>query len=51
MVGKNKVVSLKYLLRNSEGVELDRADADEPFEYLHGHEQILPSLESALKHD
>jgi FKBP-type peptidyl-prolyl cis-trans isomerase SlyD len=48
MIGKGKVVSLKYLLKNSEGVELDRAEADEPFEYLHGADQILRTLEAAL---
>jgi FKBP-type peptidyl-prolyl cis-trans isomerase SlyD len=49
MIAKGKVVSLKYLLKNSEGVELDRAEADEPFEYLHGADQILRSLEASLE--
>lgn len=48
MIGKGKVVSLKYLLTNADGEELDRAEKDEPFEYIHGSDQILKSLEAAL---
>lgn len=48
MIGKGKVVSLKYMLKNAEGTELDRAEKDDPFEYIHGADQILKSLEAAL---
>jgi FKBP-type peptidyl-prolyl cis-trans isomerase SlyD len=41
------VVSLAYILK-VEGEEVDRADRDEPFEYLHGADNIVPGLENAL---
>jgi len=48
MIAKNKVVSLSYCLKNTEGEELDRADADKPMKYLHGGGAIVPGLENAL---
>jgi FKBP-type peptidyl-prolyl cis-trans isomerase SlyD len=41
------VVSLAYTL-TVDGEEVDRADADDPLEYLHGAENIVPGLEDAL---
>jgi FKBP-type peptidyl-prolyl cis-trans isomerase SlyD len=41
------VVSLAYTLTVN-GEEVDRADADDPLEYLHGAENIVPGLEDAL---
>lgn len=41
------VVSLAYTL-TVDGQEIDRADADDPLEYLHGAENIVPGLEEAL---
>lgn len=49
MIKKGKVVSLSYLLKNSKGEELDRADKADPFTYLHGASQIVPGLENALE--
>ena len=49
MIKEGTVVSLSYRLTDPEGVELDRADAAEPFQYLHGSGQIIPGLEKALK--
>lgn len=48
MIKEGTVVSLAYLLTNSEGEELDRAERAAPFSYLHGHSQIVPGLEKAL---
>lgn len=41
------VVSLAYVLK-VDGEEVDRAERDDPFEYLHGAENIVPGLETAL---
>lgn len=41
------VVSLAYVL-TVEGEEIDRAEADDPLDYLHGAENIIPGLEAAL---
>jgi FKBP-type peptidyl-prolyl cis-trans isomerase SlyD len=41
------VVSMAYVL-TVDGEEVDRADANEPLEYLHGAENIVPGLENAL---
>ena len=49
MIEKNKVVSMSYCLNDTQGEELDRADADKPLDYLHGSGNIVPGLESALE--
>ncbi|MDR3606953.1 MAG: peptidylprolyl isomerase [Oligoflexia bacterium] len=49
MIKAGKVVELKYSLKNTKGEILDQADANDPFSYLHGAEQIVPGLESALE--
>jgi FKBP-type peptidyl-prolyl cis-trans isomerase SlyD len=41
------VVSLVYTLM-VDGEEVDRAETDDPLEYLHGAENIVPGLEEAL---
>ncbi|MBM4251717.1 MAG: peptidylprolyl isomerase [Deltaproteobacteria bacterium] len=48
MIKQGTVVSMTYRLTNAEGEEIDRADKDEPFTYLHGAGQIVPGLEKAL---
>ena len=48
MIAKNKVVSLSYCLKDSQGEELDRADGNKPMKYLHGGGAIVPGLENAL---
>ncbi|MEK9629640.1 MAG: peptidylprolyl isomerase [Nitrospinota bacterium] len=48
MIKKNSVVSLSYVLKNSSGAELDKADKDKPFAYLHGFGQMIPGLEKEL---
>ncbi|MCA9531930.1 MAG: peptidylprolyl isomerase [Myxococcales bacterium] len=42
------VVSLQYILRNDEGVELDRSGPGDPLVYLHGASNIVPGLEEKL---
>ena len=41
------VVSLAYVL-TVDGEEVSRSDQNEPLEYLHGAENIVPGLEAAL---
>jgi FKBP-type peptidyl-prolyl cis-trans isomerase SlyD len=48
MIKNGTVVDLSYSLKNDKGDVLDRADASEPFTYLHGAQQIVPGLENAL---
>ncbi len=48
MIQKGSVVGLAYVLTNPQGEELDRADREEPFEYLHGAHEMIPGLEKAL---
>jgi FKBP-type peptidyl-prolyl cis-trans isomerase SlyD len=43
-----KVVGMNYILKNSNGQELDRSDPLEPFCYLHGFDNIVIGLENAL---
>jgi FKBP-type peptidyl-prolyl cis-trans isomerase SlyD len=45
---KDTVVSMTYVLTNDKGEILDQS-GDEPFPYLHGHENIVPGLERALE--
>lgn len=47
-ISDGKVVDLLYALKNDSGEVLDRADSEAPFTYLHGGQQIVPGLESAL---
>lgn len=48
VVGKDMVVGLDYVLRVQGGQEVDSSDADDPLEYLHGHNNIIPGLENEL---
>ena len=41
MIAKNKVGSLNYCLKDTQGEELERADADKPMKYIHGGEQLF----------
>ena len=47
-IEKNKVVSLRYTLKNSQGELLDQADTARPFVYLHGANNIVVGLENRL---
>jgi FKBP-type peptidyl-prolyl cis-trans isomerase SlyD len=46
-IAENMVVSLAYTL-SVEGEEISRATREEPMEYLHGYQEIVPGLENAL---
>jgi FKBP-type peptidyl-prolyl cis-trans isomerase SlyD len=47
VIENNKVVTLNYTLKDSEGNVLDKSD-DGSFAYLHGAMNIIPGLENAL---
>jgi FKBP-type peptidyl-prolyl cis-trans isomerase SlyD len=46
--GNDKVVSIHYELSSSEGQVLDKS-GDEPLDYLHGHQNIVPGLEKQIQ--
>ncbi len=46
-IADGMVVSLAYVLK-VDGEEVSRMSADEPMEYLHGYQEIVPGLEAAL---
>jgi len=48
-VAKNKVVSIDYTLKNDAGEVIDSSEGHEPLFYLHGAQNIVPGLESALE--
>lgn len=45
---KNRVVGISYILRDGSGEELERRGKDDPFYYLHGHDNIISGLEDTL---
>lgn len=47
-IKENSVVSIDYTLRNDAGEVIDTSVGGEPLYYLHGHQNIVPGLESAL---
>lgn len=47
-VGKDAVVTIAYTLKNDDGEVLDTSENHGDLSYLHGHENIVPGLESAL---
>lgn len=48
-ITKNKVVKIHYRLNNQQGEELESSFEMEPMEYLHGAQNIIPGLETALE--
>ncbi|MBX3254004.1 MAG: peptidylprolyl isomerase [Chitinophagaceae bacterium] len=48
IVEKNKIVSIQYNAKDDNGNIVDSNMDFEPLEYLHGHNNILQSLEDAL---
>lgn len=48
-ISPQQVVSLHYTLRTADGATLDSSLDREPMDYLHGHDNILAALESALE--
>ncbi|HUV27929.1 MAG TPA: peptidylprolyl isomerase [Anaerolineales bacterium] len=49
IVTENVVVSLDYVLTLDNDREIDRSEEGTPLEYLHGHKNIIPGLESKLE--
>lgn len=47
-IAANAVVSIHYTLTNTAGEQLDSSAGQEPLAYLHGANNIIPGLESAL---
>ncbi len=47
-VNKDLVVSMEYELR-VDGELVDSADADDPLEFIQGHEHIIPGLEKEIE--
>jgi len=45
---KDKVVLFSYQLREAGGKKLESSEAEAPMAYLHGYNNILPSLEQEL---
>ena len=45
---KDTVVHISYILRDAKKEILDQSSVEDAFEYLHGHENIVPGLEKAL---
>lgn len=48
-ISANKVVSIEYTLTNDQGDVIDSSVGREPLDYLQGHGNIIPGLESALE--
>jgi FKBP-type peptidyl-prolyl cis-trans isomerase SlyD len=48
-VTTNRVVGLSYTLHNDAGELLDQAGGDELLWYLHGHGNLLPTVEARLE--
>jgi FKBP-type peptidyl-prolyl cis-trans isomerase SlyD len=48
-VGAGKVVSIDYVLTDTDGNVLDRSEEGRPLVYLHGARNIVEGLESALE--
>ncbi len=46
---REKVVSIDYTLKDTNGNVLDTSDGREPLAYLHGAGNIIPGLEQALE--
>ena len=48
VVSDQKVVSIRYIMRNNAGEELENNMHDDPLVYLHGAGMLLPELENGL---
>ncbi len=48
VVGNDLVISMDYTLRLDNGQVIDSSEGRGPFEFLHGHNQIIPGLEKGM---
>ena len=46
---RGAVVSFNYTLTDDSGVVIDSSEGGAPLQYLHGYDNIIPGLESALE--
>lgn len=46
---QDSVVSIHYVLRDTEGEIIDQSGDQQPLAYLHGHGNIVPGLEKAIE--
>lgn len=46
---RDNVVSIHYILRDTEGEIIDQSSQGQPLNYLHGHGNIVPGLEKAIE--
>lgn len=46
---RDNVVSIHYVLRDTDGEIIDQSSAEQPLAYLHGHGNIVPGLEKAIE--
>lgn len=49
MIQKGKVIGLAYTLKSSTGEIMDQSSANDPLTYLHGFDNLIPGLETALE--
>jgi FKBP-type peptidyl-prolyl cis-trans isomerase SlyD len=47
-IADKTVVSLRYIMKNKEGEELENTFSAAPVQYVHGSGKILPQLETLL---
>ena len=47
-IKENHVVGLHYTLKDADGTVIDQSPEDQPLQYLHGHQNIVPGLEKEL---
>jgi len=48
MIAENKIVTLQYSVKDSDGTLIDSSEANDPLVYMHGAHNIITGLESAL---
>jgi FKBP-type peptidyl-prolyl cis-trans isomerase SlyD len=48
-VGKDKVVTIHYTLKDETGEVLDTSNGREPLEYIQGSSHVIPGMEKALE--
>lgn len=47
-IANGKVVGFTYTLKDDQGQTVDQSQPQQPFEYLHGHQNIVSGLEKQL---
>ncbi len=48
-IAKDSLVAMNYRLFDGDGLLVESTDEEGPVEYRHGHQEILPGLETALE--